>query len=64
MLIGSANAADILDVPSFLSFCTYFLVERSANMNLEDLRDFLNEENDFTEEQRQIIAECPELANL
>lgn len=48
----------------FLAFTTYVLSERCQEMNLTELREFLNEENDFTEEQRKIIAECPEFNNL
>lgn len=64
LLIGGANAADILEVPAFVSFCVYFLVLRTKGLNLENMRNFLNEEDDFTEEQKRIIAECPELAEL
>jgi hypothetical protein len=64
LLIGGANVGDILDIPSFVSFCVYFLVIQTKGLNLEGMRNFLNEENDFTDEQQKIIAECSELANL
>lgn len=64
VLITAANAGDFLIIPSFISFCTYFLCERAQNMNLAQLREFLNEESDFDEEQMRIINECPEFQNL
>ncbi|KAI6220006.1 hypothetical protein M3Y99_01629400 [Aphelenchoides fujianensis] len=63
-LIRAANLADYLIVPSFLSFCTFVISEQCKNLNLADLREYLNEEDDFDEEQREIIRGCPEFANL
>ncbi|CAD5216598.1 unnamed protein product [Bursaphelenchus xylophilus] len=64
LLITAANAGDFLIVPAFISFCTYFLCERAQNLKLKELREFLNEEADFDEEQLRIIRECPEFDNL
>ncbi|CAD5212345.1 unnamed protein product [Bursaphelenchus okinawaensis] len=64
LLITSANAGDYLIIPAFISFCTYFLCERAQNLKLKELREFLNEEADFDEEQLRIIRECPEFDNL
>jgi hypothetical protein len=48
----------------FLVFSTYVLSENCQDLNLAGLRTYLNEEDDFDEDQRQIIAECPEFQNL
>lgn len=48
----------------FIVFCTYVISERIQNMDLLEMRSFLDEIDDFDEEQRRIISECPELQTL
>lgn len=48
----------------FLAFCTFAISEQCQDLSLEQLREYLNEEDDFDEDQRRIISECPEFQNL
>ena len=64
VIIASANLADYLIVPSFMSFCTYEISERCRNLSLVQLREFLNENDDFDEKEREIIKQCPEFENI
>ncbi|KAI6184786.1 hypothetical protein M3Y97_00633700 [Aphelenchoides bicaudatus] len=63
-LIRSANLGDYLMVYPFLAFCTFVLSERCQDLDLAKMRDYLNEEDDFDPEQREIIESCPEFKNL
>ncbi|KAI6171855.1 hypothetical protein M3Y98_00908600 [Aphelenchoides besseyi] len=64
VLIRASNLGDFLINHSFMAFCTYVISERCKNFTLAELREYLNEENDFDAEQMEIIRSCPEFANL
>ncbi|KAI6224183.1 hypothetical protein M3Y95_00856000 [Aphelenchoides besseyi] len=64
VLIRASNLGDFLINHSFMAFCTYVISERCKNFTLAELRDYLNEENDFDADQLEIIRSCPEFANL
>lgn len=64
LIISTANASDFLMMPSVMAMCTFFLCENSLNMNLAQLRDYLNETDDFDDEQSRLINECSEFTVL
>jgi hypothetical protein len=52
---------DYLIITPFIHFCTYILADRSQGKPVSEIREMLNEIDDFTEEERRLIASCPEL---
>lgn len=64
VLIRSANLADFLIIYPLLVFSIFALNERCENMKLDDMRAFLNEEDDLDDEQKKIIESCLELKDL
>jgi hypothetical protein len=62
VLIRAANLGDFLILHPLTHFACYVLAERCQNKSLSDIREILHEEDDFNEEERQIISQCPELS--
>lgn len=42
-------------MPAFIHLFGYEMAKRTENMNLTELREYLNEEDDFTERERRFI---------
>jgi hypothetical protein len=62
-LIRRANLADYLIFHAAIHFCTYVLADRAQNLNLAQIREMLNEQDDFSEEERKLIAEFADIQN-
>ena len=65
ILIRGANLADYLLIHPFMHFCAYALADRAQDKTLEEVRQMLHITDDqFNDEERQIIKDCPELFNV
>jgi hypothetical protein len=54
-LISAGNVADHFQVAGFIHLFGYEMTKRTQNMNLNQLREFLNEEDDFSAKERRFI---------
>jgi hypothetical protein len=54
-LISAGNAADYFQMPAFIHLFGYEMAKRTENMSLTELREYLNEEDDFSVRERRII---------
>ncbi|KAI6183012.1 hypothetical protein M3Y97_00441900 [Aphelenchoides bicaudatus] len=54
-LISAGNVADYFQMPAFIHLFGYEMAKRTQNMNLFQLREFLNEENDFSTNEKRFI---------
>jgi hypothetical protein len=45
-------------------YCTYVIADQCKDKKLAELREYLNEENDFDPDQRKILDECPEFQEM
>ncbi|KAI0438367.1 S-phase kinase-associated protein 1A [Xylaria telfairii] len=55
MIIGVTNAADYLEIPLLLQYAVCIIADRLKGMDTEQMRQFLNIENDFSPEEEQKI---------
>lgn len=60
-LIRVINLADYLVLPPVVHSCAYVLAHRLQNKTLTEVREVLHEEDDFTEKERALISDIPEL---
>ncbi|KAI6171763.1 hypothetical protein M3Y98_00898500 [Aphelenchoides besseyi] len=63
-LPSCASFAEWLMCPSFLHYTTHLMSIHCVDMNLSELRKYLDQTDDFSAEKRELMSQCFEFKNL